>query len=61
MVPVENDPESSRDGEVSDKTLPETVRAFIQDPERAEGSPWNHLGEKIVLGGLDWKQTDVYS
>ena len=29
--------------------------------KRAVGSQWDHLGENIVLGGPDWRQTGVYS
>ena len=37
------------------------VRASFQNPGRAEGSQWDHLGKSIVRGGPDWRQAGVYS
>ena len=43
------------------KLVLEAAATGFQDPEKGGWERWDHLGENIVLGGLDWRQTPVYS
>ena len=43
------------------KLILEAGATGFQEPWKAVGSRWDRLGEGIVLGGLDWGQTGLYS
>jgi hypothetical protein len=43
------------------KLVLEAAATFFQNSDRGVGSQWGHLGENIVLGGPDWRQTGAYS
>ena len=42
------------------KLVLEAAATGFQDPEKGGWEQWDHLGENIVLGGLDWREAGVY-
>ena len=41
------------------KLVLEAAATGFQDPEKGGWEQWDHLGENIVLGGPDWRQTGI--
>jgi hypothetical protein len=60
-APKKTIPLSLRKGEWYEKLALDAAAMSFQDPWKEVGGRWDHLGETIVLGELDWNQTGVHS